>query len=108
MHLDDLKSQSNIAMRAGNSCYAPSLANTGLAAQQEEGVASAMRRLTDEIAENAQISDNLRSTLGISCPEEANIGKEPREGLIEMIRRATFRISRSNRDLTDVLRHLNS
>ena len=81
-----------------------------LTAQQPKadyGVSSALRELLEEINETRNLSENLKSGLGISQPEGAENAAQP-AGLCAWILEATRSIRKSNSNLGDCLRHLNS
>lgn len=73
----------------------------------EEGIASAVRRLCQEIQENSVLAENLRTSLGISSPK--NGATSPGDSsLMYVLRSATQMLASTNGDLTDILKHLNS
>jgi hypothetical protein len=75
--------------------------------QMETGISSAMKELINEINENCTLADNLKSSLGMSSPEQSN-AKETDTNLYGVIKALTYRMRSNNNHFGDVLRHLNS
>ena len=89
---------------SANACSVPTMAQQPKA---DYGVSSALRELLEEINETRNLSENLKSGLGISQPEGTENAAQL-AGLCAWIQEATRSIRKSNSNLGDCLRHLNS
>lgn len=74
----------------------------------EIGITTAVKDLGSALMENASITDNIKSALGISNPENGAKGSDPSASLASVIRQMTSRIHSTNGNLLDILRHINS
>lgn len=79
-----------------------------LNAPPQPGIVSAMKELFEAAYQLRNTSDNLRSSLGISIPQQNS--KEPSEpiGLRDGLMRVVQVLRAANDDASECLRHLNS
>lgn len=74
---------------------------------REYGVGSALKELIDTSESLIQNAANLRSTLGISFPDEVTGAAQP-TSLVDAIAMVTARVRKATLDLQDANRYINS
>jgi hypothetical protein len=102
--IDEQLAQTN----ASTGYYVPSSGGLANAEKIQSGISSALKELAAEVSEACNTADNLKSTLGISSPEQGTKNGQETGTMLGFLRNLTFRLRESNGRLADCLRHLDS